>query len=271
MNRENWKEAAFGVSFWVAMALLLVQTIILPAEKDRRAHIYMPVILQSAQGLHDGSRVTVLGVDKGTVLFLTYLPVDRIGRIIIDADEISKEQSGQKILAVLFLDDPIELHSNYRISTRYTTVISEKVVDIDPGSGPVDDLLPVSYLTSTDVFYLMKQGRLTLAGKTIPEALNYDDPLTAIADVLAENRQGIRVITSNLRNVTDKINTGNGTVAALINDRRLMNEVIEILADTDMLVRDGRDLFESLRESRASMDLLSGYLVPVLTAGAGGL
>lgn len=267
--RENWKEAAFGMFFWVAMILLFVQTIVLPAEKDRLARIYMPVILKSAQGLREGSRVTVLGVDKGTVLHLTYLPVDRIGRIITEEDIGSGRQQGQKVLAILHMNDPVELRPDYRINTRYTTVISDKVVDIYPGNGPVADIMPVSYLSPNEVFYLMKHGRISLAGKTIPEAQNYDDPLTAVADVLAENRIALRHVIRNTREITDKINSGHGTIAALINDDRLMLGLEETLLETDGLVRDGRDLYESLRESRASIDLMEGYLIPVISAAAG--
>lgn len=269
--RENWKEAAFGLFFWVAMVLLFLQTIVLPAGKNRASRIYMPVLLTSAQGLREGSRVTVLGVEKGTVLHLTYLPVDRVGRIIADDAIEEGKQQGQKILAILHMNERLELRSNYRISTRYTTVISDKVVDIDPGTGPVSDILPVSYLTPNEVFYLMKHGRLTLAGKVIPEAQNFDDPLTAVADVLAENRQALRQVIRNTREITDKINNGQGTIAALINEDRLLVGLDGVLIETDGLVRDGRDLYESLRESRAAIDLLDGYLVPAITAGAGGL
>lgn len=265
--RENWKEAAFGLFFWIAMLLLFVYTIILPSENDRRAHIYMPVILKSAQGLREGSRVTVLGVEKGTVLHLTYLPVDRFGSIV--TEEKSGEQYGQKVLAILHLTDPVELWPDYRISTRYTTVISDKVVDIDPGSGSVSEIIPFSNLSPNEVFYLMKQGRISLASKRIPEAQNFDDPLTAVAEVLAENRIGLRQIIRNLREITDKINSGQGTIAALINDDRLIVGVQQTLLETDGLVRDGRDLYESLRESRASVDLLEGYLIPVISAAAG--
>lgn len=265
--RENWKEAIFGISFWVVMALLLLYTIVLPSEQDRKLQTYMPLILESAQGLHEGSRVTILGVDHGSVMHLTYLPIDEDGRIMTSSS--TGQQVGQKVLAILAVQSQVELHSQYTISTRYATVIAEKLVDIDPGKGQVSDVLPIDYLTSQEVLLLMKEGKFDFKSKVIPEAVNYDDPLTAAADIVYENRLPIRQIFRNTREITDKINQGNGTVASLLNDATLMHQLEDGLLDTDLLVRDGRDLYESLRESRTTINLIEGYLMPILTAAIG--
>ncbi|MBW7857406.1 MAG: MCE family protein [Leptonema sp. (in: Bacteria)] len=265
--RENWKEATFGISFWVAMSLLLLYTIVLPSEQDRKLQTYMPLFLESAQGLHEGSKVTILGVDYGTVMHLTYLPIDEKGRIL--TTQSTNHQVGQKVLAILAVQSQVELHSSYKISTRYATVIAEKLVDIDPGKGIIPDVLPIDYLTSQEVFLLMKEGRLDLESRVIPNAINYDDPLTAAADLVYENRLSIRQIFRNTREISDKINQGNGTISSLLNDANLMHQIEDGLLDTDLLVRDGRGLYESLRESRTTIDLLEGYLVPLITAAAG--
>lgn len=265
--RENWKEAVFGISFWVAMGLLLLYTIVLPSEQDRKLQTYMPLFLESAQGLHEGSKVTILGVDHGTVMHLTYLPINKQGQIVLPAS--LHEQVGQKVLAILAVRSPIELHSQYKISTRYATVISEKLVDIDPGQGAVSDVLPIDYLTSQEVFLLMKDGKLDLENRVIPTAVNYDDPLTAAADLVYENRSAIRQIFRNTREISDKINQGQGTISLLLNDANLMHQIEDGLLDTDLLVRDGRGLYESLRESRTTINVLEGYLIPIITAAAG--
>lgn len=252
--RENWKEAAFGLFFWIAMVLIMVRTILLPADGNRLEKVYLPIVLATAQGVREGTRVSVLGVDRGVVIHLTYFATDGEGDLLPQG---TVHSTGQIVLAIVRLNGPIEVYPNYRVRTLNAGVISGKHVDIDPGRGRSDEILPSMYLRTGDVARLIQGGELHIRRSDTLEGINFEDPLTVVADVLYENRDGVRQIIRNSRQITDRINRGNGTVAALLNDDRLHRGLNDMLGDSTKLATDGGELYESFRESRAFIDLIS--------------
>lgn len=252
--RENWKEAAFGVFFWIAMALILIRTVVLPADSSRATRVFIPLVLQNAQGVRDGTRVSVRGVDWGTVVHLRYFAISREGDLLPQA---ARAAAGQVVLAIVRLNSAIDIYPNYRVRTLNAGVISGKHIDIDPGSGSAASILAPRIMATRDVSRLIKTGELHLSRSEALEAGNFDDPMTVVADVLYENRDGVRQIIRNSRQITDRLNRGNGTVAALLNDDRLHRGLNEILGDSKDLTRDGGALLESFRETRAFLDLIS--------------
>ncbi|MCB1166662.1 MAG: hypothetical protein KDK33_10930, partial [Leptospiraceae bacterium] len=127
---------------------------------------------------------------------------------------------------------------------------------------------------SNEVLFFRKTGNLP-GGQRPREALvsavNYDDPITIVADVIHENRGNIRRIIRNLAEVTDKINQPNGgTLSLLLNDPVLVDRLNTSLRDLIVVVREGDLLSEDLRESQAPISFLETYLFTILQVAAGG-
>lgn len=262
-----------GTIFWILVIILMSFTILMPAEKDRNLQYYFPVVLPSAEGIKIGSRVEILGVDQGYVNYLRFCPLDADGRIISDKSN-ERASEDQIVVAVLNMRHRPSLYSDYMIRTKYPAIISDKIIDIRPGSkekgSPIDPIL----WNSNEVLFFRKTGNLP-GGQRPREALvsavNYDDPITIVADVIHENRGNIRRIIRNLAEVTDKINQPNGgTLSLLLNDPVLVDRLNTSLRDLIVVVREGDLLSEDLRESQAPISFLETYLFTILQVAAGG-
>lgn len=258
---------SMGVVFWIAMIFGILITVVFPKPGESGLIYYIPVIMQSAEGLKPGARVQILGVDKGYVHYLHYSQIDENGNLIPYRNQDSTEANGQVVIAVLNFKKPIQMFENYKIRTKYEAIISEKVVDIDPGDKA--SKVQYTYWNRADQLYFRKKGQVPPVGGTMLRAGNTDDPLTIIANVLHENRKDLRTIVSNIRQATDKVNTGRGTAALLINQDQIVGGTSETLSELSLLVRDGRKSVEALRETRAPVDFIGAYVFALFRLAAG--
>ncbi|MBU42785.1 MAG: hypothetical protein CMN76_06170 [Spirochaetaceae bacterium] len=264
----------FGTVFWVLVIGLMSITILMPAEKDRGLQYYFPVVLRSAEGIRIGSRVQVLGVDQGYVNYLRYTPLDAKGRIILDDDPAAARPSeSQVVIAVLNMRTQPVLFPDHRIYTRYPAVISDKIIDIRPGSKEAGEAQNPIIWNSQEMLFFRKTGSLPGGNGPIGrlvQASNYDDPLTIVADVVNENRGDIRRIVRNIAQTTDTMNTpGTGTVSLLLHDPELLDRTNASMRDLLVVLREGRLLAEDLRESQAPVSFLEAYLITMLRLAAG--
>lgn len=263
-----------GTVFWAAIIVVMSLTVLLPAERNRDLQYYFPVVLRSAEGIKIGSRVQVLGVDQGYVNFLQYTPLDAKGHIILSNDPATATPSAsQVVIAVLNMRTLPLLYSDYRIYTRYPAVISDKIIDIRPGSENSGAIIDPVLWNSKEMLFFRKTGSLPGGNRPVQslvQASNYDDPLTIVADVVNENRGDIRRIIRNIAQTTDKINTpGTGTASLLLHDPVLLDRTNASLRDLLVVLREGRLLAEDLRESQAPISFLEAYLITMLRLAAG--
>ncbi|HQI18332.1 MAG TPA: MCE family protein, partial [Leptospiraceae bacterium] len=70
-------------------------------------------------------------------------------------------------------------------------------------------------------------------------------------------RRSLRKIASNVAEITEKMNSGNGTIAALLNRGDLVNNTNEILRGSLILIQEIREGVEDTRESKAAIDFIS--------------
>ncbi|MCP5480072.1 MAG: hypothetical protein H7A21_01445 [Spirochaetales bacterium] len=257
-----------GLAFFLALAIVSYFTIFVGAQV-RAGPVRLPVRLQTAEGLQAGVLVYVNGVEMGVVGSLHYMTLNRSGWPRPYAREHERSH-GQTVIAVLYMRAPIVLYPDYRIVSRYLTVLSPRVIEIDPGSanlestGPDRRLAPVTPLTLNpdELALFRRKGYLPRrTNEELLEASNYDDPLFLIASVVNENRSGIHEITANLRDITDKLNQGNHTVAALVNRADLVQGSNDFLKSVIILTEEVRGGAEDLRETRAAVDFLDLLLV----------
>ena len=263
-----------GSIFWILVIGLMSLTVFLPAERNRNLQYYFPIVLKSAEGIKIGSRVQILGVDQGYVNYLRYTPLDSQGRIILEKkNSTARPSESQVVIAVLNMRTLPLLYPDYRIYTRYPAVISDKIIDIRPGSEKAGEQIHPILWNSREMLFFRTTGSLPGGNRpvqTLVQASNYDDPLTIVADVVNENRGDIRRIVRNIAETTDKINTpGTGTVSILLHDPVLLDRTNASLRDLLVVVREGRLLAEDLRESQAPISFLEAYLITMLRLAAG--
>ncbi|GIX41255.1 MAG: mammalian cell entry protein [Leptospiraceae bacterium] len=266
---------SLGIIFWLIMIGIATFTVVMPAKRDINLPYYLPVILKNAHGIQHGTRVNILGVDQGYIRFIDYFPIDKEGNFIFisDCKELCKESiKDQVILVVLNIRKQLEFYENYKLYTRYDNVIGEKIIEIDPGSKYtfnkgkkiINKKLNIKYLTPNELLYLINNQNIPLNKNDILYSTNYDDPITIIAQVVYENRKAIKRIFKNTAEITEKINKGKGTIALLLNEYQLISNTDKTLLEVILLIRDARELLESLRENKILSRTLDGTTSVIL-------
>ncbi|MCB1319583.1 MAG: hypothetical protein KDK34_05000 [Leptospiraceae bacterium] len=302
-----------GLLFFVGLGLIGYYTIIDTQEFDDEGTVRIPVRLLTAEGMRPGTKIFVQGVQMGAVGALYYMTLDERGWPRSWSEENTRSH-GQTVIAILYLKRGFQFYPNYRIITRYQTVLSAKVIEIEPGnavptfmrrhdkleakrargitptqlnlipgvSGRIQYsaeerallrareqgepylLRPLNHisLSMEEELHFRRTGDLPHGPeRELLAASNFNDPIFMIASVINENRTPIHQITSNLKDITQKLNQGNGAVAGLLNRPDVYAGSNEFMKDVIILTQELREGSEDLRETRAAVDFLDAMLV----------
>ncbi len=203
MTRFN--EFLVGLVFMAAMAVLGYFTILRGDLLERKEYFPVSIIFEDVEGLITGDKVLISGVVSGTVETIDLMDDSRV-----------------LVKAALFRR--FNLYENYRIALKNQSALGGKIIMIYPGAPEVDG-----------VYYSRVEDTGVLDGYTI------GDPIAKISELIDENRENIAVTLQNIREFTDKINSGKGTLGKLINEDT-------IHADTGKLIKELRDAVEDSRE-----------------------
>ena len=262
-QRELVGLAFFGFMLWLGYTTIILQG----ALPDSTVRI--PVRLATSEGLKVGAPVFVQGVEFGRVGSFQYLELDQDGwpRSLEDRGR----SYGQTVIAILYIKEPLQFYENYRIMAKHATILSGKIIEIVPGNAahntdpdnPAHDnktsfaaLQPI-LMSDADLLRFQEAGVVPRqAGTKLLTANNYDDPLYQIAVVLNENRKDLKGITGDLRDITQKLDRGNGDIAAVLNRPDIAAGVNDLLKSIILLAEDARDGTESLRETTAVVNFL---------------
>ncbi len=200
------KEIVVGIFFIIAMAILGYYTIIMTGGLfDRPDVYYITVRFPSVGGLNTKTKVRVNGVVSGEV--------ERI-----DLDE-------NNVVAVnLKMTRRFRLYANYQISIQSEGALGLRYVSINPGNRMINNQLVEEI-----------QDYANLEGRSI------GDTLAMISELIAENKDNVYNTIKNIREVTEKINKGHGTLGKLINEGKVHDS-------TEGLIRELRDAIEDTRE-----------------------
>lgn len=203
MNRIN--EFIVGVVFILAMSVLGYFTIVRGEYFSKKDYYLITVIFSDVESLNLGNKVLVNGVEAGTV-------------------ESIELMSDAKVIVELKMFRRFALYENYKIVLKNQTAIGGRIIIIYPGE----------YMRE-GVLYETIDAYKNLHGLTI------GDPLTKISEVIDENRGDLRAAIVNLREFSEKINSGDGTIAKLVNED-------SIHRDTGKLIDELRETIEDSRE-----------------------
>lgn len=213
-------EIAVGVIVITAIAVLGYFTILMSDDMfDRHQYYPMTVIFNDVEGLSSNDKVRVNGVLSGYV---------------VEANLVDN-----RVIVKLKLFNRFTLYENYEIMIRSETALAGKYVSIHPG-------LPMGI--NGEQFAVIP-AHSTLAGTSVP------DPFTLMSRLIADNRDNVYTTIKNLRDITYKINTGQGTLGKIINED-------EAHVQTTDLIKELRDTIEDSREQAP----ITSFLRAALTA-----
>jgi phospholipid/cholesterol/gamma-HCH transport system substrate-binding protein len=212
-------EIAVGLIFIAALAILGYYTIYMASRfLEPKETYYISSVFPTIEGLEMKAKVKVNGVESGKVDSITL--------------------NGHNVLVRLKMYNPFVLYGNYSIRVRNDSLLGKKMVSIFTGT-PID-----------------KNGieqKIITARDGLPGL--YEDPLGNAANIIEENRENIYLTIRNVKDISEKINRGQGTLGKLINEDKIHGEA-------DELVRELRETIEDAREQAP----ITSFIRAALTA-----
>lgn len=238
-----FRTALVGVLFAFAIALVAYFTIATQGGPFQKKGFSLSVFFPDAEGIKVGNKVTVQGVPFGYVSKIKLVQIDEMG----DPVPAGTLGIGTKVELELLLNAPIQLYENYSVTIKNESLLSGRVVALDPGSKynrdpksrdfskelPENVTIPMNSVGSTTKRI---QGKVT------------QDPLVSLSELIAENRGDIRKTISNIASITGKINDGKGTLGKLINESDVHKSVNTTLGDAQVVLKEIREGLEDTRE-----------------------
>lgn len=273
--RELTMEIVVGTFIFVVLLFLAFFTIILSKERVFSKTHKFEVIFHEVMGLRDGDNVVMRGMTIGKVKTL------------------SLQEDGVHLRCEL--DHPVELRADYEIRIISSSILGGRYLQIESGSmqQPLlsEEQLPARGIDPVDLMdeaaIMVRQVRRTLdtgqvlsnvetaarnlreisekinagegtLGQLINDAQLYEDA----RDVVAEFKESIQKrhllvrleeTAENLRDISDKINAGEGTLGRLVNDSALYDDAAEVVHEIRMSVQQ-RQLLTNLERSISNLE-----------------
>jgi phospholipid/cholesterol/gamma-HCH transport system substrate-binding protein len=223
MNNSQ-QTARVGLFFLLGLALIWVTFQVLSGGKIFKEPGYFLVAgFESLKELKQGDEVRMAGVKIGSVE-LTRL-------------------AGRRAEAVLRIDPKVSIKSDATASIVMAGLIGTNYIGIDlgtPSAAPLRDGAEIKTNVTPDINSIMTDigalgKKLDGALGSISTAINGDGKAPGLfqkIDTLVSDNEGNATATmANIRQVSDKLNKGEGTLGKLINDPKLHDDLVATVAD----------------------------------------
>jgi len=230
-----------GIFFLAAFGMLAYFTLFLYDQQWFGSQTVLRVEFPEANGLRVGDGVRVSGMRIG-----------RVTRMSFDQNAAPE----RRISVALSLEEPIVLREGYAIQIGETTLLGGRNIDIL--TGP-QEASPIE-LT----------GDTVLTGRLEPSPLA---ALSAVGDLVTDNREFVRSILENFDAVMAGLRAGEGTLGRLIADEEMSDKVGVVVDDVSVVVGDLRAGKGTLGKLLVEEELHTAVeeVVANLRAGAGDL
>ncbi len=194
-----------GIFFIIAISILVYYTVIMSHEIIRPDQTYeMTVFFENTLGLEVSSKVKVNGVVSGTV--------EKV------------ELKDNLVWVKLRMFNAFTLYRNYKIKVNSDSIMGGRQVSISTGSR-------ADKLGNT---YAVIETREGLNG-------TFEDPVGSLSELIDENKENVQATLKNIREITDKINAGKGTLGKLINEDSIHAKTGSLLRDMNEAIEDARE------------------------------
>jgi phospholipid/cholesterol/gamma-HCH transport system substrate-binding protein len=216
--------ARVGLFFLLGLALIWVTFETLSGGKIFKDKGYTIIAgFESLKSLKEGDEVRMAGVKIG---------------------EVQRTQlAGRRAEAVLRIDSNAHIKSDAVATIAMQGLIGTNTISIDLGTPNAPDLPPgaeIKTQESADLNTVMTQigdlgKKLEASLGTLGTAFSGDGKTPGIIQkidlLVTENRDKVGATMSNLQQITDKVNKGEGTLGKIINDPKLHDELISAVGD----------------------------------------
>lgn len=233
---KSFRYLLVGAIFSVALVVVGYFTVMTEGGPVQKRGEFLKINFKNSEGIKVGNKVTVQGVPFGYVSNIRLIQIDENGAVL-PAGEVGV---ATRVEVTILLKEPVRMYENYDIAIRNESLLSGRVISIDPGTSESTDEGKGAPRTFQVVDY--KSGAASLKGRVL------QDPLVSLSELIAENRGDIRKTFSNVADITTKINSGDGTLGRLINRDDLHTNVNTVLTDAQIVLRELREGLEDTRE-----------------------
>lgn len=236
------KEQKVGLFFLggILLAFISVEALIGIAIFHPRYNLW--VTYKDVGGLNKGDAVRVAGVKKGTV--------DRI--------EVGEEDVRVRIS----LDQGVKLHRDSVARLDFQALSGTRFIAISLGSAQQPILKDGDTLAGeapAELSELIGQiASVVTSVKDLADSLNrnQDQLMQRVDRMLEENRGALSSVLANLASVTEKLDSGQGTLARLVNDPALYEHADQALARIDGIAADLRQVSSQLAAGNGTLGRL---------------
>lgn len=151
--------------------------------------------------------------------------------------------AGRRAEAILDINPGIEIKDDALATISMAGLIGTNYISIDLGSPNAPTLQPGAEIrtrTTPDLNTIMSDlgnlgQKLDGALSSLSQSLNGDPQhpglLKNLNELVTENRADVKATVANLREVTDKINRGEGTIGKLVNSPQLHDELLSTITE----------------------------------------
>lgn len=211
-NQDNrLRDFLLGLVFFGTVVALIYYTVVLTGFTFGEK-AFFEVSFPNANGLKEGDAVLVSGHQAGSV------------RQVVFRDGAAEEE---RIRVVLEMDQPIALRRGYQILISEFTMLGGRVIEIDPGPFGGPELAPGTPLRGTVGF----------------------SALAAFGEFVGENRDDVRELIANLRQVSDDLAAGRGVLGALLTDEGMRADLADAVTKAQTVMTD-------ISEGRGTLGML---------------
>ena len=184
--------------------------------------------------------------------------------------------AGRRAEAVLRINPNVRIKSDATATIVMAGLIGTNYVGIDLGTEAAPDLpdgAEIRTKTTADLNSVMSQigdlgKKLEDAIGDLGNALGGDGKggpgiIQKVDQLVTENRENIRQTTSNLQAITDKVNQGEGTIAKLINEPTLHNDLVATLdefrssaAEAKTFIANAQSIVDEVKAGKGAIGAL---------------
>lgn len=169
---------------------------------------------------------------------------DEVRMAGVKIGEVAKTQlAGRRAEAVLRIATDVKIKEDATATIVMAGLIGTNYISVDLGSDAAGDLAPGAEIrtkTTPDLNSVMSdigelgqklEGALGSLSSSLGGDANNPGLLQKLDTLVTENRENVTTTIANLKDVTGKLKTGEGTVGKLINDPTLYNDLVASVND----------------------------------------
>ncbi|MBN1808162.1 MAG: MCE family protein [Planctomycetes bacterium] len=252
------KEAVVGIFLFIALLLMIMLTYF----SDDEHKLFNKPQFKGYKARFE----TVVGLREGDPVYLSGLKVGRItGTSLVDTENETT------LVEVSFeVDTKYVVRTDTKARIQMTSLMGGKMLSLTPGTPgapPMKEGNVIETAEAVDIDTLIVSATQTLAniGGTVEEvrpALSKTiGNLQRITDGVEPDRvrkivEDIQQTAANFREISEKVNKGEGTVARLINDPDLGADVKKAVGDLTRTVEDIRKIMADVEAGKGTVGVL---------------